>query len=91
MTESQFQNKIVKFLKDNDCFVTKIHRASVNGIPDLLVLTNVGRMFFVEVKSETGRLSEIQKHTHKVIESKNGVVFTLSPKDDWKSILGFVV
>ena len=38
------------------------------GMPDRLVLFPVGRMFLVELKTETGRLSEAQRHLHLRIE-----------------------
>ena len=59
--ESKIQAKIIKKLEQQGYFVLKIIRCNKNGCPDLLALKD-GRCFFVEVKTETGVLSEIQKY-----------------------------
>jgi len=60
MLESKIQSKIIKQYEAEGYFVLKIIKSNKNGIPDLLVCKN-GEAFFVEVKSEKGCLSEIQK------------------------------
>ena len=49
--------------------VVKLIQTSKNGIPDLLLLKD-GIASFIEVKTETGRLSELQKYRIKQLEEK---------------------
>jgi Holliday junction resolvase len=60
MTEQQLQSKIIKKLKLNGFFVTKLIKTSTNGIPDLLAIKD-GKATFIEVKRPDGILSELQK------------------------------
>lgn len=61
MKESLTQSKVIKKLKASGYFVTKIIQSSTNGIPDLLAIKN-GKVFFVEIKSEKGKLSKLQEY-----------------------------
>ena len=60
-TERQIQDKIIKKLKSEGFFVTKLISTSTNGIADILAIKN-GIAKFVEVKRKDGKLSEIQKY-----------------------------
>jgi Holliday junction resolvase len=60
MLESKIQTKIKKKLEAEGWLVVKLIRTSINGIPDLLALKN-GKAMFIEVKQESGKVSEIQK------------------------------
>lgn len=46
----------------------------VSGFPDLTVLLDGGRVFFIEMKSATGRLSENQRLVHQKLRSLGHVV-----------------
>ena len=48
------------------------------GVPDRLVITPDGRVFFVELKSKTGRLSELQKFQKSELEKRNVTVRVLN-------------
>lgn len=50
---------------------------TVAGIPDRLVLLPGGRLFLIELKTETGSLSEIQKEWHKKAALTGTKVFVL--------------
>lgn len=58
--EGKIQKKIISYLKDSGYFVTKLMQTSTNGIPDVLAVSG-HTTIFVEVKTETGKLSELQK------------------------------
>lgn len=47
---------------------------TVRGIPDRLVIMPKGRFALVELKTDRGRLSEIQKHWHEQLYRLTGVV-----------------
>lgn len=60
MKEQQVQAKIIKRLEADGWYVIKLIKTNKNGIPDLIAFK--GNDFqFIEVKTETGRLSELQK------------------------------
>jgi len=69
MTEAQIQAKIIDRYEKDGYMVVKLIQTSKNGIPDLLLLKD-GVASFVEVKTETGRLSELQKFRIKQLEEK---------------------
>ena len=69
MTETQIQAKIIDRYEKDGYMVVKLIQTSKNGIPDLLLLKD-GIASFVEVKTETGRLSELQKYRIKQLEEK---------------------
>lgn len=59
-TEQQIQSKIIKKLEAEGYFVLKLIKTNKNGIPDLLAIKGY-ECKFVEVKTPTGKLSELQK------------------------------
>lgn len=69
MTEAHIQSKIIKRYQKSGYLVIKLITTTLNGIPDLLLLKD-GIAYFIEVKTETGRLSELQKYRIKQLEEK---------------------
>jgi len=68
--ESKIQAKIIKKLESEDWFVIKLTKTNKSGIPDILAIRN-GRTIFIEVKTERGKLSQLQKYQINEIKSKN--------------------
>jgi len=62
MKESDLQAKIIKHYEAKGYLVIKIIQTNKNGIPDLLLIKEGVHPFFIEVKTEKGRLSELQKY-----------------------------
>ena len=60
MLESKIQTKIIKQLESENWLCIKLIKTTVNGIPDILAHRQ-GETMYVEVKRETGKLSELQK------------------------------
>lgn len=60
---------------------------TTNGVPDRLVLLPGGRAMLVELKSETGSLSPIQKHWQSVALKMGQDVRTLHGKDQVRVFL----
>ena len=81
--ESQIQNKIIKFLENEWYTCVKLIKTNLNGVPDLLVLKWDETCFFVEVKTETGRLSKLQSFRIKKFEENNYKVFVPKGYDDF--------
>ena len=69
MKESQIQSKIIKKLEADGWYVIKLMKTNVNGIADL-VAVKPNDVMFVEVKTEKGVLSEIQKYRMKELQSR---------------------
>ena len=69
MTETQIQAKIIDRYEKDGYMVVKLIQTNKNGICDLLLLKD-GIASFIEVKTETGRLSELQKYRIKQLEEK---------------------
>ena len=59
--ESTIQAKIIKWLKSDGYFVTKLMGTSTNGIPDVLAIKD-GRTIFIEVKRPGREAEPLQKY-----------------------------
>lgn len=68
MKESELQAKIIKHYEAKGYLVIKIIQSSKNGIPDLLLIKEDVHPFFIEVKTEQGKLSDLQKYRIKQLE-----------------------
>lgn len=53
-----------------------------NGVPDRLVIMPGGRVYFVEVKNERGRLSPLQLRCHNMLDALGIRVYVLWSKED---------
>ena len=81
MRESQIQSQIIHWLEKEGWLVVKIIQSNKNGWPDLQ-LHKFGITVFVEVKSENGKVSELQKYRHQqLIDEGFHVIITKSLKD----------
>lgn len=78
LSESAFQKKVLKYLKQNDFYFFKVVRSSRSGTPDIIACRN-GIFVGIEVKKETGRLSPLQKKHRSEIKHKKGLHFTVKP------------
>jgi len=81
MRESQIQSQIIHWLEKEGWLVVKIIQTNKNGWPDLQI-HKLGVTIFIEVKSEKGIVSELQKYRHKQLTEAGFFVFiTKSLKD----------
>lgn len=69
MRESIIQKEIIKWLENEGWYVVKIIQTNKNGWPDLQIHAD-GITIFIEVKSENGKVSELQKYRHKQLQEK---------------------
>jgi Holliday junction resolvase len=67
MSEQQIQSKIIKQLEADGWYVLKIIKSNKNGIPDIVAFRN-NEFQFIEVKTEKGVLSELQKYRIKELQ-----------------------
>jgi hypothetical protein len=64
MREAVIQRQIIEYIEKLGFYVVKIIQCNKNGFPDLMVLIRCSAIF-IEVKSATGKVSELQKYRHK--------------------------
>lgn len=85
MTETELSRKITEALETIGCMVIRVQsgslqmrgrriRAAKAGTPDLCVLVPGGRTVWLEVKTDTGKLSDVQKRTHDRMRAMGHVV-----------------
>lgn len=94
MTEKGLQAKIVKFLKAKNCLAYKFASPSMRGVPDLLVITPTGDVFFIEVKHPNGKgvLSPLQKERINEIRDHGQLVLVTDDYDfACKWVLDFLI
>lgn len=62
MTEASIEKRLVEGVKKLGGMCLKFVSPSTPGVPDRIVITADGKVIFVELKTEIGRLSKIQKY-----------------------------
>jgi len=86
MLESAIQRKIILELEKSGWLVVKLIQTNKNGIMDLMALRK-GEAVFLEVKSENGKHSELQKYRKKKIEAQGFQVIVTNSIIDIKNLL----
>ena len=69
MKESDIQSKLIKKYEAEGYYVIKLMKTNKNGIPDLLLIPKDSNVEFVEVKTESGNVSELQEFRIKELKS----------------------
>ena len=62
MKESQIERRLVEGVKRLGGMCLKFVSPGTLGVPDRIIITAKGRVIFVELKAETGRLTKIQRY-----------------------------
>ena len=65
LTEKQIEKKFCKAVKNAGGMALKFSAQFKAGVPDRIVLMPEGKIYFVELKRETGAVSEIQRYVFK--------------------------
>ena len=81
--EKIFENKVKKFLNEQNCWTVKYWGGggfTRSGVPDLLICCN-GRFIAAEIKAENGQPTVLQLITLKRITESGGIAVLLYPKD----------
>jgi len=88
--EKTFENKIKKYLSDNNIWYVKYfaNGFTKSGIPDILACCN-GHFLGIEVKAENGRPSELQLHHIEKIKQSGGHAVIVKPSqfDELKQLI----
>lgn len=61
MLEKEVEGRMVRMVKERGGLCLKFVSPNNPGVPDRIIITPEGRVVFVELKTETGRLANIQK------------------------------
>ena len=61
MLEKEIERRMVKEVKNRGGLCLKFVSPGTPGVPDRIVITPDGQTYYVELKTEVGRLSSIQK------------------------------
>ena len=86
MKEATLERRCGAFVRREGGWSLKLW-PTVSGLPDRLVLMPVGRVYFVEFKTLTGRVSPIQKRVHAVLDRLGFPVFVVRTFDEFKEVL----
>ena len=82
MRESEIQSKFIKCLEREGFYVIKIIQTNKNGIADLLCLHKEYESFFIEVKTDDGKVSELQNYRMHEIFEKAGIETIVLREED---------
>ena len=81
--EKAFENKVKKFLKEENCWFIKYWAGAAftkEGIPDILCCCN-GYFLAIELKAPNGKPSDLQIYNINKINETGGFAIILYPKD----------
>lgn len=88
--EKQFENRIKKYLTENDIWHVKYfaNGFTKSGIPDILACCN-GHFVGIEVKAENGKPSPLQIHNIEKIRESGGYAMIVKPSqfDELKQLI----
>ena len=84
--EREIQKEIMTYLKRKDIFCIKISERFSSGIPDLHIINN-GRHYWLELKTEKGKVSDLQKITLAKINAAGGDARVVRSLDDVIKVL----
>ena len=87
MLESTIERHLVDGVKKLGGMCLKFTSPGTPGVPDRLIITATGRIMFAELKTETGRLSKIQRYTVEQMQKRGADVRVVKGMDSVKALL----
>ncbi len=69
MTEQQIQSKRIKQFEADGYYVLKLVKTNKNGIPDIIAIAPNAEVVFSEVKTQKGKISQLQSYRLKELNS----------------------
>ena len=80
MSEKVFQSKVISWLEKQNAYAVKFNASGIskNGVPDVLVCLN-GYFLGLELKTDIGVASALQKYNINQINMTGGVSIVLRP------------
>lgn len=86
MSESKIQNKIIKYLNSIGAYSVKTISTNRSGCPDIICCLK-GKFIALEVKTEKGITSALQKHHIEEIKNCGGISGIVRSIEDVKELL----
>lgn len=86
MLESKLQSQLIKEAKKNGWIPLKIIRSNINGIADL-ILFKQEKVIFVEVKTDIGIVSELQKYSKNLFKQQGFEYYLVRSLNEFKDII----
>ena len=77
MRESEIEALLVRAVQERGGLCWKFVSPGNVGVPDRIVVSPSGRVVFVELKTDTGRLSSIQHYQQEQLRRRGAEVHTL--------------
>jgi len=87
MTESQIERAACTYAKSLGMLAYKFTSPGRSGVPDRLLITNNGRVFFIEFKCATGKLSALQHNEHRIMRMHGAAVYTVYDFNQAKDLI----
>ena len=87
MQESTIERHLVDGVKKLGGMCLKLVSPVTPGVPDRIIITATGRIIFAELKTETGRLSKIQRYTVEQMQKRGADVRVVKGMDSVKALL----
>ena len=87
MKESQIERRLVEGVKRLGGMCLKFVSPGTLGVPDRIIITAKGRVIFVELKAETGRLTKIQRYVIGDMQKRGADARVVKGIDEVKELL----
>ena len=87
MKESQIERRLVEGVKRLGGMCLKFVSPGTLGVPDRIIITAKGRVIFVELKTETGRLTKIQRYVIGEMQQRGADARVVKGIDEVKELL----
>lgn len=87
MKESEIEACLVRMVRDRGGLCYKWVSPGNPGVPDRIVITPAGRTIFVELKTQVGRLSAIQKWQRAQLEERGADIRVLRGMNQVKAFV----
>ena len=87
MKESQIERRLVEGVKRLGGMCLKFVSPGTLGVPDRIIITAIGRVIFVELKTETGRLTKIQRYVIGEMQKRGADARVVKGIDEVKELL----
>lgn len=87
MLESEIERRMVKMVRERGGLCYKFVSPSNPGVPDRIIITPDGRVVFVELKTEIGRLARIQEWQISEMQKRGADVRIAKGWDAVKSLI----
>lgn len=87
MKESQIERRLVEGVKRLGGMCLKFVSPGTLGVPDRIIITAKGQVIFVELKTETGRLTKIQRYVIGEMQKRGADARVVKGIDQVKELL----